>query len=132
MLIWPPCPPGPSPPANLLTTQGGCGTRSATGGRVPDFTCSANIGVSCRFSSGSAAEAGPQIRPKRKALARGRRFLLFLPFSRLFALLFGASQPTPLPPQEVNAPRLREPDRPRNSHAGRSEVLGKSRREPVR
>ena len=47
MLSWPPCLPGPSPPANRLTIWGCCGMRLSTGGRAPDFTCSTRLGVSC-------------------------------------------------------------------------------------
>src|SRR5450755_8003 len=78
MLSCPPGRPGPSSPGNLLTTQGCSGMRLATGGNAPDFTCSANIGVSCKVGSGSAAKASLQTRPKKKALVKTRRFIIRL------------------------------------------------------
>src|SRR5260370_2500194 len=78
MLSWPPGRPGPSSPGNLLTTQGCWGMGVARGGNAPDLPRSANIGVSCRVGSGSAAKAWLQIRPKKKALVKTRRFIIRL------------------------------------------------------
>src|SRR5215472_5001537 len=54
MLTWPPGLPGPSLPAKRVTIEGRVGMRCSTGGRVPAFTLSMNIGVSCIFGSASA------------------------------------------------------------------------------
>ena len=42
--------------------------RLSTGGSAPDFTCSANIGVSCMVGSGSAANAGPHNQAEKESL----------------------------------------------------------------
>ena len=50
-------------------------THATTGGRAPDFTCSANAGVSCRVGSGSAwAKDGPHS-ANAAAAVKNRRFI---------------------------------------------------------
>src|SRR3954462_4554902 len=68
MVTWPPERPGPSGPAKRVTMEGACGMRLSTGGRAPDFTCSARIGVSCRAGSGSAQANDGHQRPSATAV----------------------------------------------------------------
>src|SRR6187551_872431 len=85
MLTWPPSRPGPSAPAKLFTIDGASGTRLSTGGRAPDLTCSAKIGVSCIAGSGSAwAKDGPQ-RANAAAAVKNRRFISKTSLLRLCA-----------------------------------------------
>jgi transposase InsO family protein len=71
--------------------RGSVGMRSPIGGSAPDFTWSANIGVSRSVGSGSAAKADPQTRLTRKAWAKSRRFILCLPLYRLMRRLIRSS-----------------------------------------
>src|SRR3984957_1738817 len=82
MLSWPPCLPGPSPPANRVTIWGCSGKRLSTGGKAPDFTRSTRFGVSCIAGSGSAAKAGAPPKPSNRTCVRRRRFIANLTVCR--------------------------------------------------
>src|SRR5689334_16891430 len=87
MLSWPPGTPGPSLPPNSFTIKGGRGMRSATGGKAPDATRPASIGVSCIVGSGSAARAGLENRPKRSPWVKTRRCMPHRPCRTACAIL---------------------------------------------
>src|SRR5437868_10253667 len=97
MLIWPPAWPGPSLPAKWLTIEGWAGMRLSTGGRAPDFTLSASIGVSCIAGSGSAFAKRGARRAAADAAVKKRRFILrplLLRITRLLRLIFLPVRPT--------------------------------------
>src|SRR3954469_18164447 len=81
MLAWPPGFPGPSAPAKCFTIDGISGMRLSTGGRTPDFTCSAKAGVSCRAdlararTGASTASVTPAVKSRR---FMGRLLLSFI------------------------------------------------------
>src|SRR6185437_16265918 len=75
MLIWPPERPGPSEPEKWVTIDGCRGMRLSTGGRAPDFTRSANIGVSCILGSGSASAKDGRQNARATAAVKNRRFI---------------------------------------------------------